>query len=232
MPIQHTLKASCLSLTSISFAGTIFHSHGKPYDHFLQMDFPSLHTLALGSLQNTVSETSTNTAITRFILRHPTIEHLSLGKRRPTYLLFFQFIEAELKSDSLPSLKSFEGFPENVTLLARRGVRSFFRITELSISCRDEESDQLLQTSLDEMFLAVTGAGTPRKFVNVVSLHYELFATYSHRKMDLKPISKPILRSVDQIMHLCPEVKRLYARLPPMSAVGISIWNCWSYPFG
>ncbi|KAF8965733.1 hypothetical protein BDZ97DRAFT_1918020 [Flammula alnicola] len=207
------MTASIESLTHISFTGRIVHRTGKPYDDFLMLRFPNLLSLALGSLIHTNSEERTNIAITEFILAHPLIEHLSLGREKPTYM-FFQLRPNLLQPDSLPCLKSFEGFPENVTVMASRKVRSLFKITSLSLrSCTQSTFEDVTA-----MFEAVkTADNTPMKFEFVKHLRFEFDVPLSHRmRSHVTPIGHRSL--MDEFSEICPIVSTWYGRLLPMYA--------------
>ncbi|KDR70747.1 hypothetical protein GALMADRAFT_159850 [Galerina marginata CBS 339.88] len=213
MPIMPIMTASIDSLTHISFVGTVVHRRDKPYDEFLQLQFPCLKSLELGSLLHSNSEPRTNTTITKFILDHAGIEHLSLGRSRPKYF-YFQFDLDLLKPESLLSLKSFEGFPENITAMARLPVHSLFSLASLSICCQKDENDQ--NQPVDEMFLAIQG-GVERTLPSVRYLRFNFVVSFDHR-MTLNQTSRAHLDWMDKLSHICPGVVEFWGNLPPMTS--------------
>ncbi|KJA21343.1 hypothetical protein HYPSUDRAFT_42211 [Hypholoma sublateritium FD-334 SS-4] len=211
MPI---MAASSSSLTNISFEGMVIHKTGQPYDFFLQHHFPNLLSLQLGSLIQTNIPLRTNTLITQFILRHNGIQHLSLGRQRSNDM-FFQFDETLLALDSLSCLQSFEGFPENVAVLARREVASLYQITALSIFCQTALEDPL--TEIWRMFEIVKTQNTPKKHLKVqhIRLHFDVHFTH---RMPSNSTQLTHLRLMDAFADMCPLVTTLHGRLLPMGA--------------
>ncbi|KDR70740.1 hypothetical protein GALMADRAFT_882531 [Galerina marginata CBS 339.88] len=216
MPIMPIMTASIDSLAYISFIGTVIHRRDKPYNEFLQLRFPCLKSLELGSLLYSDSEPRTNTTITKFILDHSGIEHLSLGRSRPTYSCF-QFDSCLLKSESLPSLKSFEGFPENITALATLPVRSLFSLTSLSIYCEKGEIGH--NPPVDEMFSAIEG-GVDRTLSFVRFLRFYFVVSFDHL-MTLNQTSRAHLDWMDKLSYVCPGVVEFWGNLPPMTSMHI-----------
>ena len=208
------MTLSMNTLTHISFNGhlSLLEDTSCYYD-FLDLQFPLLTSLELGSLFNTTSQERTDTAITQFIIAHPNIHHLSLGKFR-IGSTSFQFDENLLVEDSLPNLRSFEGFPMNITLLAQSNVRCLLELTTLSLS---SDSNDL---SLKEMFDTVKtrlGSGTGH-FPCVQNLRFEFHTELSHR-METDVSNLDHRRWVDGFSEICPAVINWYGRLGPVNRV-------------
>ncbi|PPR02806.1 hypothetical protein CVT26_009592 [Gymnopilus dilepis] len=218
-PLTPILSASAATLAHITFLGRVIHRRGIQYDEFLKLRFPSLKSLELGSLEHSNTEIRTNQLITTFILAHPSIEHLSLGRSRPSYFIF-QLDADQLKDDSLPALKSFEGYPENVTTLVRRRVQSLFSITSLSLCCPKEEEDPT--RVLREMVEAVSDVeGMPRQFLSVTKLRFETSAVLNHHT----PSNATSLTHhswMDHLSQLCPNVLTWSGKLPPMNSAHLA----------
>ncbi|KAF8873969.1 hypothetical protein CPB84DRAFT_1798044 [Gymnopilus junonius] len=215
-PVTPIMMGSITTITHITFLGRVTHRRGIPYDDFLKLRFPSLESLELGSLEHSNTEIRTNALVTTFILAHPSIEHLSLGKIRPSYFIF-QFDPEQLKPDSLPSLKRFEGYPENVTNLVRCRVRSIFSIISLSLCCPKEEGNH--SRVLRAMSEAVADAeGTEKRFLFVKKLRFETYAVLNHR-MRSDATSLAHHACMDELAHMCPNVVAWCGSLPPMNSV-------------
>ena len=212
------MRSSMNSLTHISFNGYL--SLLEPtscYYEFLELRFPLLTSLELGSLFNTTSQELSDTAITRFIIAHPNLRHISLGKFCMGTTTF-QFDGNLLEEDSLPNLRSFEGFPMNITLLAQSNVRCLLELTTLSLSSDLDDS------SLEEMFETVktslghgSGSGLGH-FPCVQNLRFEFHTDLSHR-MQTHVSDLAHRRWVDGFSEICPAVINWYGRLGPVNRV-------------
>ena len=222
LPVISVMEASLDTLTHISFAGTIAYRSGGPYEQFLKLRIPNLIFLELGSLEHTNSLNKTKTAITKFILAHPKIEHLSLGQRQPLYFMF-QFDLGQLKPDSLPALKSFEGFPENIVNLIRVPVFSFFSVSSLSISCA-EEGEDVFAPKFNEMLAALDWAEKQgRRFNNVQYLRCDFRVPFNHM-MPTHVTKLAPRKRMDQLWHWFPNVVNWRTCLLPMTAVSRSFY--------
>ena len=213
MQIISVMKSSLNTLTHISFNGHLSLLENSSYYDFLELRFPFLTSLELGSLFCTTSQERSDTAITLFIIAHPNIHHLSLGKFR-IGTTSFQFDGTLLVEDSLPNLRSFEGFPMNITLLARSNVRSLPELTTLSLS------SDLNDSSLTEMFETVKtslGSGTGH-FPYVRNLRFEFHTDLSHQ-METHVSDLAHRRWVDGFSDICPAVINWYGRLGPVNQV-------------
>ena len=214
MQIISVMRLSMETLTHISFNGYLsLLEHTSCYYNFLDLRFPLLTSLELGSLFNTTSQERSNTAITQFIIAHPNIHHLSLGKFR-IGTTSFQFDGSLLVEDSLPNLRSFEGFPMNITLLARSNVRCLLELTTLSLS------SDLNDSSLEEMLETVKtrlGSGSGH-FPCVQNLRFEFHTDLSHR-METNASDLGHRRWVDGFSEICPAVINWYGRLGPVNRV-------------
>ncbi|KAH9474364.1 hypothetical protein JR316_0012822 [Psilocybe cubensis] len=228
LPLNETMFASKNTITHISFVGEI---RGEIYSSLHTFRFPCLRSLELGTLAHAENPAQVNTQITRFILDHPQITHLSLGKTRPlvennvtnAHDLFLQFDGNHLLRDSLPLLRSFEGFLENITLLASHNVQSIFTLASLSIYC--PYKDTTLSERLKQMVRAIMHADTtPRdqKFPFVRKLRLEFF-TELHSMMEQDTTSLIHRECMDQFAELCPGVTSWYGRLPPMTSTHLGI---------
>ena len=202
------MRSSMETLTHISFTGHLSLFHPTCYYDFLDLKFPLLTSLELGSLFNAASQERSDTAITQFIIAHPSINHLSLGKLDigPTS---FQLDGNRLAEDSLPNLRSFEGFPINITLMVQCNVRSLLGLTALSLF--SDLNDQ----SLAEMFETVKtrlGSFGGGHFPCVRNLRFEFHTDLSHRmKTHLSNITHR--KWVDGFSEICPAVVNWYGRL-------------------
>ena len=216
------MRSSMETLTHISFKGHLSLlelENTSCYYDFLNLRFPLLISLELGSLFNTTSQEISDTAITQFIIAHPNIRHLSLGKCR-IGTTSFQFDGSLLVEDSLPNLRSFEGFPMNITLLARSNVRCLPELTTLSLS------SDLNDLTLAEMFETVktrlgSGTGTGH-FPCVQNLRFEFHTDLSHR-METHISDLSHRRWVDGFSEICPAVINWYGRLGPVNRVSSKI---------
>ena len=214
MQIISVMISSLKTLTHISFNGhlSLLEDTSCYYD-FLDLEFPLLTSLELGSLFSTSSQERSDTAITQFIIAHPNLHHLSLGKFR-IGTTSFQFDGSLLVEDSLPNLRSFEGFPMNITLLARSNVRCLPKLTTLSLS------SDLTDPSLAEMFETVktrlvSGSG---HFPCVQNLRFEFHTDLSHyMKTNIYDLGHR--RWVDEFSEICPAVINWYGRLGPVNRV-------------
>lgn len=208
------MTLSMNTLTHISFNGYLSLLEHTSYYEFLELRFPLLTSLELGSLFNTTSQERSDTAITLFIIAHPNIHHLSLGKFR-IGTTSFQFDGSLLVEDSLPNLRSFEGFPMNITLLARSNVRCLLELTTLSLS-----SDLNDDLSLAEMFETVKTSGSGH-FPCVQNLRFEFHTDLSHR-METHVSDLAHRRCVDEFSEICPAVINWYGRLGPVNRVNLN----------
>ena len=211
MQIVSVMRSSMKTLTHISFNGHLSLLEHSSYYEFLDLEFPRLTSLELGSLFNTTSQERSDTAITRFIIAHHNIHHLSLGKFRMG-TTSFQFDGSLLAEESLPNLRSFEGFPMNITLLARSNVRCLPQLTTLSLS-----SDL---NDLEEMFETVktrVGSGSGQ-LPCVRNLRFEFHTDHSHR-METHISDLAHRRWVDEFNEICPGVTNWYGRLGPVNQV-------------
>ena len=219
------MRASIQTLTHISFNGYISLLESSRYYDFLELRFPLLTSLELGSLFSTSSPEHSNTAITRFIIAHPTIRHLSLGKLTTISHqadenndpISFQFDENFLRADALPNLRSFEGFPKNITVLVLQKVQSLLELTKLSLSSNRKDR------SLVRMFEAVkTGLvdGGPGDgcFPHVRDLAVEFHPDLSHN-METNLSDLAYRKCLDGFSEICPAVINWYGTMGPMNAV-------------
>lgn len=207
--IISVMTSSLKTLTHISFTGHLSLLEPSSYYDFLSLNFPLLTSVELGSLFNTTSQARSNTAITRFIIAHPHIHHLSLGKFR-IGTTTFQFDANLLAEDSLLNLRSFEGFPTNITLLTQCNVRCLLQLTTLSLS------SDLNDSSLEEMFEAVKTRIDYRVFPSVRNLRFEFPTDLSHR---MKTHLTDLLHRkwVDEFNEICPAVVNWYGTLGPVN---------------
>jgi F-box-like len=210
------MRSSMATLTHISFTGHLSLLHPTYYYDFLDLMFPLLTSLELGSLFDTTSQGRSNTAITRFIIAHPSIHHLSLGKfcMGPTS---FQFDGTRLSEDSLPNLRSFEGFPVNITLLVHCNVRSLLELTTLSLY-----SDRN-NLSLAQMFETVQTRLGHGHFPCVRNLRFEFHTDLSHR-METNLSDLAHRRWIDRFSEICPAVVNWYGRLGPVTRVSFKLY--------
>ena len=214
--IISVMRSSMETLTHISFNGHLsLLEHTTCYYKFLDLRFPHLTSLELGSLFNTTSQEQSDTAITQFIIAHPNIHHLSLGKFC-IGTTSFQFDGNLLVEDSLPNLRSFEGFPMNITLLARYNVRCLLELTTLSLF------SDLNDLPLAEMFETVKTRLGPASgsghFPCVQNLRFEFHTELSHRmRTDATDLAHR--RWVDSFSEICPAVINWYGRLGPVNRV-------------
>ena len=209
--IVSVMTSSMKTLTHISFNGHLSLLEHTSYYIFLDLQFPLLISLELGSLFNTTSQERSNTAITRFIIAHPNIRHLSLGKFRMG-TNSFQFDGSLLEEDSLPNLRSFEGFPMNITLLARSNVRCLPELTTLSLSSDLNDLEEMFETVKTRL-----GSGSGH-FPCVRNLRFEFHTDLSHQ-METHISNLAHRRWVDGFSEICPAVINWYGRLGPVNQV-------------
>ncbi|KAF9483264.1 hypothetical protein BDN70DRAFT_990451 [Pholiota conissans] len=221
LKVAPMMTASVESLTHISFKGMVVHRADQPYDHFLKLRFPNLTSLELGSLIQTNTQERTNIAITEFIMdpRHGLIKHLSLGRKRSNDM-FFQLRGDLLGSDSLPNLQSFEGFPENVAVMAQCQVRSLFGITSLSLYCFADANGDF--NDVDQMFENIrtnaSAIAAPPKLSALQSLRLELSNVHLHHRMASNVTDIRRLNRMDGFADMCPGITRWQGNLWPMYA--------------
>ena len=220
------------SLTHITFTGPVFHFIGSSFETFINLRFPNLKSLELGTLainSGSVPYAATTASVTRFIVEHNTIEHLSLSKRVPRNGLFFHLDGPLITVDILPNLRSFEGCPATLTVLARRGVLSVFYLTSLSLFACEENLNDIS---------AMVGAikSSPAKvFALVEDLRVEFlsgaispivvnppFMEEGVHVMSANGTSMRERRCLDEIAGLCPNVVNYSGTFPAMCAVSVS----------
>ena len=220
------MRLSMNTLTHISFNGYL--SLLEPtscYYKFLELRFPLLTSLELGSLFHTTSQDLSDTAITQFIIAHPNLSHLSLGKFC-IGTTTFQFDGTLLSQDSFPNLRSFEGFPTNINLLAQRNVRCLLELTTLSLS------SDLNDISLEDMFETVKtrlGGSGSGYFPCVQNLRFEFHTDLSHR-METHVSDLAHRKWVDGFSEICPAVINWYGRLGPVNRVSLNFPSSLPFP--
>jgi hypothetical protein len=223
---------SAHSLTHITFTGPVFHYLGSSFDTFLNLRFPNLKSLELGTLaafSGSVPYATTIASVTRFIVEHNTIEHLSLSKRVPRDPdgVFFHLDGNLITADILPNLRSFEGCPAALTILARRGVTSVFSLASLSLFAFEENLNDLS---------AVVGTikSSPAKaLTSVRNLRVEFFSIIippvmaegvqeGVHAMSSNATSMRERHCLDDIAGVCPNVVNYSGTFPAMCAVSPS----------
>ena len=223
------MNSSMTTLTHISFTGHLSLFQPTCYYDFLDLTFPLLTSLELGSLFNTPSHEQSDTAITQFIIAHPSIHHLSLGKFAigPTS---FQFDRNLLGEDCLPNLRSFEGFPQNITLLVQCRVRSLVELTTLSLFSDSDLDNLPLETMFETVKTRVQvgpiGCG---HFPYVRNLRFEFHTDLSHRMESDRSVLAH-RRWVDKFSEICPSVVHWYGRLGPVNPVSFQSPNLFFPP--
>ncbi|KAF8153424.1 hypothetical protein B0H34DRAFT_800626 [Crassisporium funariophilum] len=220
--ILSLMSASAKTITHISFISKGFAFHeGEPFDEFLNIRFPHLESLELGSLSTSVNVVYSNNRVTQFIVAHPLIHHLSLGRQKGW--MFFQFDPALLDHGSLPALRSLEGFPENIAILARSNVLSLNDLTSLSVL---SSSGDFLD--LPPMVQAVKEIGYP-PLPHVKKLRFEFNCIFTHY-MKTNQTSLLHRKWLDSLCEICPNVVDFYGALPPMNAKHIlSVFSSFDY---
>ena len=172
---------------------------------------------------------ATTASVTRFVVEHDTIEHLSLSKRVSRNGLFFHLDGPLIAADILPNLRSFEGCPATFTILARRGVLSVFRLTSLSLfACEENLND--ISAMVGEI------RSSPAQVLDlVVDLRVEFlsvvippivvippFMEESVHVMSSNGTSMREIRCLDEIAGLCPNVVNYSGTFPALCAVSVS----------
>ena len=204
----------------------MFHSLGSSFDTFINLRFPGLRSLELGTFarcSESVPEAATIASVTRFVVEHNTIEHLSLSKRVPRNGLFFHLDGDPITVDILPNLRSFEGCPATLTILTRRGVASVFSLTSLSLFSFEENLNDIS---------AVVGAikSSPARVltsvrnlrVNFLSVVTPPVMAEGVHVMSFNPTSLRETYCLDKIAEVCPNVANYAGSLPAMCAVSLS----------
>ncbi|KAF8809233.1 hypothetical protein BYT27DRAFT_7187931 [Phlegmacium glaucopus] len=221
-PIISIMTASMTTLTHISFTGYLSLIEPTYYD-FLDLRFPLLTSLEFGSLFDTTSQERLDTAVTRFINDHPHINRLSLGRFRSsrTGTTSFQFDQNLLRNDSLPNLRSFEGFPMNITLLAHCNVQCLLELTTLSLF---SDSDDL-----PSMFEAVRSRLGSGNLPCVRNLRFEFRTDLSH-KMETNASDLVHRRWADGFSEICPAVVNWYGTLGPVTRDNLAnVFNVYEH---
>ena len=215
------MKSSTKTLTHISFTGHLSLLQPTCYYDFLDLRFPLLTSLELGSLFNTASQELSNTAITQFIIAHPSINHLSLGNLR-IGSASFQFDGNHLSEDSLPNLRSFEGFPINITLLVQCNVRSLLELTALSLFL---DLNNLSLTEMFEMVKTRLGSLGRGHLPCVRNLRFEFHTDLSHQ-METHLSDLTHRKWIDGFSEICPAVVNWYGILGPVNRVSLNSQAC------
>jgi len=210
----------------------VFHCLGSSFETFINLRFPNLKSLELDTLamnSGSVPYAATTASVTRFVVEHDTIEHLSLSKRVSRNGLFFHLDGPLIAADILPNLRSFEGCPATFTILARRGVLSVFRLTSLSLfACEENLND--ISAMVGEI------KSSPAQVLDlVVDLRVEFlsvvippivvippFMEESVHVMSSNGTSMREIRCLDEIAGLCPNVVNYSGTFPALCAVSVS----------
>jgi hypothetical protein len=213
------------SLTHIAFAGDVVHSVGSPFETFINLRFPNLRSLELGTLVNdsmrSVPYAETTFSTTLFVSAHNLLEHLSLGKRAPKEgQRTFHLDGALITPDFLPHLRSLEGCPRTVTFLVLQRVRSIFSLVFLSLIVGTMEDQEL--SDLSSMSSAIKSSQA-RSMLTVRDLKVEFTSITSVHKVPLNEMSVIHRRCLDAIADVCPGVVNWSGNLPAMKAVSICL---------
>ena len=204
-------------MTHLSFGGTVIHATNHPLGTIFQHTLPCLISLDLGSLILCDDPDWSRQSLTRFLRNNPTIQHLSLGKERPIRNIFFDLDPPSLSPGFLPDLRSFEGFPENMGVMAGAQVQCLDRLQSLAlVSTEDQLQD------MESMFLALSG----RIFPSVQRLHVELYSELSHRMHSNVTFLSHINCMQFGFGNLCPNATEIFAKLPPTYGVSRLFYCC------
>lgn len=172
---------------------------------------------------------ATTASVTRFVVEHNTIEHLSLSKTVPRNGLFFHLDGPLIAIDILPNLRNFEGCPATLTILARRGVLSLFSLTSLSLFACEENLDDIsamvgaiksspakVLASVGDLRVEFLSVEIPPVVVNPP------FMEEGVHVMSSNATSMREMRCLDEIAGLCPNVVNYSGTFPAMCAVSVS----------
>lgn len=199
-------------MTHLSFGGTVVHGTNHPVSAIFQYTFPGLISLDLGSLTVCDEPDWSRQSVTQFLLNNPGIQHLSLGKERPLRNIFFDLHPPSLSPGFLPHLRSFEGFPKNMVVMAGAQVKCLDQLQSLALVSTEGEED------MEAMFSAFPGRILP----SVRRLHVELYSgELSHRM----PSNVNFMSHINWMLGfggLCPNATEVFAKLPPVC--GVSRW--------
>ena len=171
-----------------------------------------------------VPHATTSAWVTRFLVEHKTIEHLSLSKKVPRIGFFFNLDRSLIAADFLPKLQSFEGCPPTATILARQGVRSMLSLTSLSLFSSGENLYDIF-AMIDTIQSSSVGAmasvrdlrvGFPRNFnphMRGAGVHATSSNTMAVRQRSC----------LDELAGVFPNVVNFHGNFTAMCAVSVSI---------
>jgi hypothetical protein len=125
------INTSRPTLSHISFPADIYIPEVAALLPLFNYYFPSLTSIHLGVWVED-PDPAINKAMSLFLIARTHIRHLSLGFGRDEGSAIV-LTESAVTSEMLPHLKSFHGHVNNITIMARRGVRSLKTIIALSV---------------------------------------------------------------------------------------------------
>jgi len=200
------------SITHISLSGSVVHDPGNSLSSLLSADnrFFGLVSVELGSLAGCLNLPWSSQALTQFLNVNPTIQHLSLGTQKPNPDISFQLHSPSLSGGFLPDLRSFEGFPEHLTLMAQANVQSLNQLESLALVSTEEDLEDMRR---------MLEALTLQSFPSVKYLHVELYPAELNFHA---PFNVTFLVHGGVMLglgRLFPEVVNIYAKLPPINGV-------------
>jgi hypothetical protein len=193
------------SVTHLSFGGTVIHTENHVLQSIFEYQFPSLLSVELGSLGICHDLPWSHRSLTQFLNRNGTIQHLSLGKEKLVDQdTFFQLHEHLLmvSPNFLPKLMSFEGFPENMVVMARAHVQCLDRLHFLALVSSDDDAHDI-----QGMFEALLEQGLP----SIRQLSVELCcAPNGHAHSDVTFLSH--VHCMEVFAKLCPNATEVFAK--------------------
>ena len=212
----------------------MFHSIDSSFDTFIKLRFSNLKSLELGTLavlSGSVPYATTTTSVTRFLVEHNTIEHLSLGKKLSRSGLFFHLDGSLITADVLPKLRSFEGCSPTITILVQSGVRSIFALTSLSLLANENFEENLYDISA---MVDTIKSSSAQALTSVRDLKVKFFPIVTPLRMRggihaMSSSEVEIIRQrscLDQMAGVFPNVVNFAGTFPAMCAVSVSISLC------
>jgi hypothetical protein len=212
------LLISCITTSRLSITQLILPvDFGfRPFTLRLLFDlrFPNLTYLHLGDWIRNWSWSSQG--MTRFVIAHPLIEHLTIGFKRiypDDETTTAEFSESFVTTDEFPHLHTFRGRASNFMLLAKQGVRSLRTLRTLGV-CTPFYSHRHLGArdplmDLDEMF------ETLKSFGGLPFLKEFYFASSHYPRERLE-------QWIAALAELCPALERLSGGIWDVQAVSHS----------
>ncbi len=184
----------------------MIHTINHSLQSIFEYHFPSLLSVELGSLSICHDLPWSYRSLTQFLNRNTTIQHLSLGKEKLVNRdTFFQLHEHLLRvsPNFLPNLMSFEGFPENIAVMARAHVQCLDRLHFLALVSSDDDAHDI-----QSMCEALLERGLPS--IRQLSVGICCAPTNGHTHPNVTFLSH--IHCMEAFSKLCPNATEVFAK--------------------